>query len=147
MFLARATFGKPPEGVVSEEIDDKLDGYFATLEKNGQICGNALHAISNGEVIAFANLTRPDSWAREHHSRYGIRDLEAICKVFGCDPNWEILVDDFPTDFPDIENTSALCLFTSAFNGQSPVCQIGTGDRFPAYLLPIDDDERERLFF
>ncbi len=147
MFLARATFGKSPEGVESEDIDDKLDGYFATLQKNGQICGDALHAKSNGEVVAFANLTRPDSWAHEHHSRYGIRDLEAICNVFGCNPSWEILVDDIPTGFPDIGNASALCLFTSAFNGRSPVCQIGTGDRFPAYMLPIDDDERERLFF
>ena len=147
MFLAQATFGKPPQDAEQEDIADKLDSYFATLKKNGQICGDALHAKSNGDVIAFANLTRPDSSAREHHSRYGVKYLDEIINVFGRNPKWDILVDDVPTNFPDIRDSSALCLFTSAFDGQSPVCQIGTGDRFPAYMIPMDDDEREHMFF
>jgi predicted nucleic acid-binding Zn ribbon protein len=38
-------------------------------------------------------------------------------------------------------------MFSSALDGQSPVCCIDSGERLPAYLIPIDDDERERLYF
>ncbi len=147
MFLAQATFGKTPSGMDAEDVDDKLDAYLSMLQKNGQTCGEALHAISGGIVVAYAYVVRPDSTLREHHSRYGIEALDALCDLFGQPPHWKVLADNVPPAFPNLLDSSALCLYTTAFGGQSPIRCIDTGDRFPPCLIPIDDDERERLFF
>ncbi|MCA9211380.1 MAG: DUF2310 family Zn-ribbon-containing protein [Planctomycetales bacterium] len=147
MFLSQATFGKTPAGMDAEDIGDKIEGYLGMLQKNGQICGDPLHAISDGEVVAYAYEIRPDSTSRKHHSRYGIKELDELCGLFGRPPRWRLLSDDIPAAFRDVHDSSALCLFTSALDGQSPIRCIDTRDRFPAYLIPIDDDERERLFF
>jgi predicted nucleic acid-binding Zn ribbon protein len=147
MLLGQATFGKARSELDAEDTADKVDGYLAMLQKNGQICGDALRAVSNGDVVAYAYLTRPDSTSRKHHSRYGIKELDVLSALFGQPPSWKLLADDVPATFPDLHDSSALCLFTSAFDGESPICCIDTGERFPAYIVPIDDDERERMFF
>lgn len=147
MFLSLATFGKTPSGMDAEDVRDKLDGYMSMLQKNGQICGDALHAVSGGTVIAYAYRVRLDSTSRQYHSRYGLKELDAICDLFGQDPSWQILADDIPAEFPDLLDASSLCMFTSAFDGQSPIHSMDSGDIYPAYLIPIDDDERESLYF
>ncbi|MCM2372391.1 DUF2310 family Zn-ribbon-containing protein [Aporhodopirellula aestuarii] len=147
MFLSQGSFGKPRSDVDSEMVRDTLDGYLSALRKNGQICGEALHAVSGGSAIAYAYLVRPDSITRQYHSRYGIQDLDGVCELFGQEPSWQVLADEIPADFPDVRTASSLCLFPSAFDGQSPVCSMDTWDRFPTYLIPIDNDECERLCF
>lgn len=147
MFLAQATFGKLPANMDADEVADKLDGYFGMLQKNGQICGDTLHTVSSGNVVAFASLVRPDAMLRTHHSRYAIVELDVLCELFGKPPNWEILTDHVPTEFPDLFNSSALCLFSSLVDGLSPICCMDTDERLPLYMIPIDDDVRERLYF
>jgi len=147
MFLAQATFGKLPASADADEVADKLDGYFGMLQKNGQICGGALHTVSNGNVVAFASLVRPDAMLRTHHSRYGIAELDVLCELFGKPPSWEILADHVPAAFPDLFNSSALCLFSSFTDGLSPICCMDTGERLPLYMIPVGDDVRERLYF
>ncbi|HNC44958.1 MAG TPA: DUF2310 family Zn-ribbon-containing protein [Acidobacteriota bacterium] len=147
MYLSRVTFGVPSSPIDFSEFDDPVTGYLVNLRKNGQICGDFLHAFCSGTVVAYVKLTRPDAISHCYHSRYGLKDLARLVNIFGTEPTWQILEDNVPTSFPDIHASSSLFLFTTAFDEGSPVCCGDTGERLPAYLIPIDDDEREHLFF
>lgn len=147
MYLARVTFGFPSSSDDLAEVDDLVTTYLANLRKTGQICGDFLHAFCSGTVVAYVKLARPDALSQCYHSRYGLKDLARLINIFGAEPTWQILEDNVPTSFPDVQASSSLFLFTTAFDGNSPVCCGDTGERLPAYLIPIDDDEREHLFF
>lgn len=147
MYLSRVTFGVPSSPINFSEFDDPVTGYLISLRKNGQICGDFLHAFCSGTVVAYVKLVRPDALSQRYHSRYGLKDLARLVNIFGTEPTWQILEDHVPTSFPDIHASSSLFLFTTAFDDGSPVCCGDTGERLPVYLIPIDDDEREHLFF
>ncbi len=142
MFLTQATFGTP-----SSSTD--AAAYLGSLQKNGQILGEHmhLHALCNGVYTAYVRLARPDASELRFHSKYASIEREEIRREFGSEPQWRVLADDVPNDFHDFQTSSFLFLFTSAFNGDSPICCGDTDNRLPTYLIPLDDDEREGLCF
>ena len=147
MYLARVTFGFPSPSDDLAEVDDLVTAYLANLRKNGQICGDSLHALCPDGFVAYTKLARPDAISHCYHSRYGLKDLARLVNIFGTEPTWHILEDNVPTSFPDIHASSSLFLFTTAFDDGSPICCGDTGEPLPAYLIPIDDNERDDLFF
>lgn len=147
MYLSQADFGKVPSGLTEEAVHDRLDSYLESLRRNGQICGHAVRSVSAGSAVAYAYAVRPDSTSRQFHSRYALQDLKELCAVFGREPAWHLLADEVPTSFPSLSDISALCLDSADYDGDSPLCMVGTEVRLPMYLIPIDADERERLCF
>ncbi|REJ68419.1 MAG: hypothetical protein DWQ31_08335 [Planctomycetota bacterium] len=147
MFLKQVRFGPIPLGLDLEAIYDRLDEYLVLLQRNGQICGDPVRSVFGGYAVAYVYAVRPDSTQLRFHSSYGIDELNVLRSLFGCDPSWQLMADDVPGTFAELHEDSELCLVSSDYDGASPICFMSTGDRFPTYLVSIDDDERERLFF
>jgi predicted nucleic acid-binding Zn ribbon protein len=147
MYLSQATFGPVPHGVDTAQAHDAVFGFLISLQKNGQLSGDFLQSLSGGKYVAFANLVRPDAARKQHHSQYALKELASIRELFGSEPSWRLLADHLPNSFHDFGTSSSLFLFSSEYDGESPLCCGDTGNRLPAYLIPIHDDERERLYF
>jgi len=70
-----------------------------------------------------------------------------IVDLFGGDPTWKVVADEVPASFRTPTDCSAFCLFAADDDGNSPICDLDSGDRIPTYLLNLDDDQREHLYF
>ncbi|MEM7248121.1 MAG: DUF2310 family Zn-ribbon-containing protein [Acidobacteriota bacterium] len=162
MYLSRVTFGDVSADAdfekldfaqhelgaqAFEDVDELLDCYLGGLQRNGQVAGDPIHSRCQGQHVAYANVVRPGSAEERHCSRYNRKYLGAIRELFGTDPTWELLADDVPDSFPDDDPPSSFYLFASSHDGCSPVRRCDTNEAHPSYLIPIDDDERERLYF
>jgi predicted nucleic acid-binding Zn ribbon protein len=147
MYLSQAIFGTPAALSDLSVIDDLIADYLTCLLKNGQIYADSLHARCSGSFIAYANLTRPDAALSHHHSKYGLDALAKIIEFFGTEPTWTVLADHVPTTFQNFRTSSFLYLYTSVCDRIAPIYCGDTGQCLPAYLVPIDDAEREQIFF
>lgn len=147
MFLAQITFGPcDSDSSQRESLRDAAEGYLASLLWNGQIHGDCLLAWSNAQLIGYTRVARPDSFAKRHHSQWGVSALNKLIEAFGRDPQWRIIDDDVPKRFPAWRRSSSFYLFTHAFNEASPVCCGDSGESIPVYLLPISDQDRQDLY-
>lgn len=142
MFLFQANFGSVPSGVELEKIRDTLDEYLDSLKRNGQICGDFLHSVTEGKAVA-----RPDAVSESFHSIYGLKDLKILSDLFQQKPIWIPMSDAMPDAFPPTSDSSSLYLDPEYSDGSSPLRCGDTGEPLPTYLLPIDYNERERLYF
>ncbi len=145
MYLSQANFGTSLPGTDQDLLFDLLDRYLHLLLKNGQICGGFVRAAKHGQYVAYAYAVRPDAISERFHSVYGREALAEIREVFQREPIWRLIDDTAPSSFPTFEESPWLYLFTSSDDGASPVCCGQTGDRMPAYLIPVSDDDRARL--
>lgn len=148
MFLARITFG--PRGISASENDGRSDAaecYLASLLKNGQIYGEYLFAWSNGMLVAYTHVARPDSLAERYHSDWAQSAFTSVVDVFGRTPKCEIIDDNVPKRFPSWKRSTSFFLFTHAFDDTSPLCCGDNGRPIPLYLLPITQQTREHLYF
>jgi predicted nucleic acid-binding Zn ribbon protein len=147
MFLVQIKFGSDGgDRQHRESLRDTAEYYLGSLLWNGQIYGDYLLAWSNAQLIGYARVTRPDSFARRYHSQWGVSGLNKLIEAFGCDPQWLILDDDVPKRFPAWRRSSSLYLFTHAFGDTSPVCCGDSDEPIPVYLLPIPDQDRQDLY-
>jgi predicted nucleic acid-binding Zn ribbon protein len=144
MFLAKVSFGSDG-GKDRRSLSDAAEYYLGTLFNNGQICGDYLFGWSNGQAMAYANVARPESFAKRYHSQWGASALDEATKAFGHAPQWTVIQDDVPKRFPSWRRSSSLYLRTHAFDQESPVCCGDSGWPIPAYLLPLSDDTRAHL--
>jgi predicted nucleic acid-binding Zn ribbon protein len=148
MCLARITFG-PDIGSSRERdaLSDVGESYLAALLKNGQIYGEYLLAWSNGTLVAYTHVARPDSLAERYHSEWAMSDLNAVAKAFGRVPRCEIIDDDVRKRFRSWKHSTSFYLFTHAFDDASPIRCGDTGRPIPLYLLPITQQARQDLYF
>jgi predicted nucleic acid-binding Zn ribbon protein len=147
MFLVQITFGSDGGDRSSREsLTDAAESYLSPLLWNGQIYGDYLLAWSNAQLIGYARVPRPDSFARRHHSQWGLSALKKLIEAFGCDPQCRIIDDDVPKRFPVWRRSSSFYLCTHAFDNASPVCCGDSGEPIPVYLLPIPDQDRQDLY-
>lgn len=148
MFLARIIFGsavgKPQQ---RNALADVAESYLASLLKNGQIYGEYLFAWSAGNLIAYTHVARPDSLDERHHSEWARSARDSVVEAFGRAPKCNVLDDDVPRRFRSWKRSASLYLFTHAFDDASPVCCGDTGTPIPLYLLPIDQQTREHVYF
>ena len=128
------------------DLDDLALSYLAALLHGGQICGEYFYAWSAGQLVAYAHVPRPQSWATRFHSQWSASALSDVTKAFGGPPTWTILEDNVPKRFPSWRRSLSLYLFTHAFHDESPVGCSDTGCPIPVYLLPISDQTREDLY-
>ena len=148
MFLARIAFDTDNASPRDRDtLSDVAECYLAALLKNGQIYGEYLFAWSQGTFAAYTHLARPDSLAERHHSQWAMSDLKSVIDAFGQPPKFEIMEDDIPKRFRSWKRSSSFYLFTDAFNAVSPICCGDTGQPIPLYLLPIDQEIREAVYF
>ena len=148
MFLAQITFGSGA-GKSRERgtLKDTAESYLASLLKSGQIYGDYLFAWSNGNLVAYTHVARPDSVAKRHHSAWAMSEFNSVVEAFGHPPKWNVIDDDVPKRFPNWNRSSSFYLFTHAFDDTSPVCCGDSGLPIPLYLLPLDQEVREHLYF
>ena len=118
-----------------------------SLRKNGQIYGDYLFAWSNDNLVAYTCLARPNSLAERHHSAWGKSDLNRVMEAFGQPPTCDMIEDDVPQRFRSWERSTSFYLFTHAFDDTSPVCCGDTGSPIPPYLLPINQQTCEDLYY
>lgn len=148
MYLARILFGaKSGSKKRHGEMEDAIDEYLASSCKNGQIYGDYFCSCSNGYLIAFVHVARPNSLAKQHHSEWSASSLQTVVELFGQNPEWSILEDNVPKRFAPWERSKSFYLFTNAFDCTSPIRCADTGLPIPLYLLPITPQLREELYF
>ena len=148
MILAKITFGTDG-GKLHERntLKDRAEWYLAALLKNGQIYGDYLVAWSNGNLVAYANIARPDALDERHHSEWSKAQLDLVLEAFGRPVNCEVIDDAKPKRFRSWKQSTSLYLFTHGFDEASPVCCGDTGFPIPLYLLPVTPKTREDLYF
>jgi predicted nucleic acid-binding Zn ribbon protein len=147
MFLVQITFGTDGGARRNREsLKHAAEDYLASLHWNWQVCGEDLLTWSEGQLIGYTRVARPDSLAKRHHSQWGISSLNNLIEAFGGDPRWRIIDDDVPKRFPTWRRSSSFYLFTHAFDDASPVCCGDSGEPIPVYLLPIPDQDRRDIY-
>ena len=147
MLVTHITFSTTAPDADRDSRKNIVESYLASLLKDGQICGDYLVAWSGGKLNAFTHIARPDAFEEQHHSDWSLRELNAVVDSFGQRPEWTVIDDDVPKEFPNWQSTSSLHLFTHAFDDSSPICCGDTGRPIPLYLLPINQQDREALYF
>lgn len=147
MLLTQITFGSNSSSAERDTQKDLAESYLTTLLKSGQIYGNYFVAWSGGTLQAYTHIARPDALDECHHSEWSLRDLDVVANSFGQRPKFSVIDDDVPEQFPAWQSSSALYLFTHAFDDSSPVCCGDTGRPIPLYLMPIPQEKREAVYF
>lgn len=147
MFLVQITFGSDGGDMSHREtLKNAAENYLSALFWNGQVCGEYLLAWSNAQLTGYTRVPRPDSFAKRHHSQWGVSALNKLIEAFGHGPEWKIIDDDVPRRFPSWRSSSSLYLSTHAFDDSSPVCCGDSGESIPVYLFPIPDQDRHDLY-
>jgi predicted nucleic acid-binding Zn ribbon protein len=147
MFLVQIMFGSDGDDRSRREsLRNAAEDYLSALCWNGQVCWESMLAWSNAQLTGYTRVPRPDSFAKRHHSQWGVSALNKLIEAFGHDPVWKIIDDEVPGQFPSWRSSSSLYLFTHAFNDASPVCCGDSGEPIPVYLLPVADQDRQDLY-
>lgn len=147
MFPSKVTFGTKPTNFNLSELGNLLDGYLDAMRRNGQIAGDGVRAPSATETVAFANLVRPDSWERKFHSEYSLKELDTLIQLFGQQPIWESLSKDNTLMFSDWNAAAEFYLESTMPDGLSPLWLFDSDESVPLYEIPLEFDNRERLYF
>ena len=146
MFLVQITFGADGgDKRHRESLQYAAEDYLSSLFWNGQVCDEYWLVWSNGKLIGYTRVPRPDSFAKRHHSLWGVSALNKYIKASGHDPQWRIIEDGVPRRFPSWRRSSSFYLHSHAFNDSSPVCCGDSGSPIPVYLLPLSEEDRRDL--
>lgn len=148
--LAQLTFGSwrdDADEEWKESVKDAMELFLGSLPKWGQIIGEAVHGVIDTRLQAYVRLPRSDALDACHMSRYAqdwLGKLEALC---GCAMAVRILT---PVDgiqaHADWNQAAWLVLYGAGLDGLAPVRDQNM-NQLPSYLLPIDADEMEKIFF
>jgi hypothetical protein len=91
MFLVQIKFGSDGANRRHREsLQNIAENYLSSLLWNGQVCGDYWLAWSNGKLIGYTRVPRPDSFAKRYHSEWSVSALNKLVEAFGRDPKWEI---------------------------------------------------------
>ena len=148
MILVRLRFGRSDGNKGQrDKLNEAAGSYLDALRKNGQIYGDYLFAWSEGALIAYSTVARPDAIAERHHSEWSMCALNSVVELFGKRPELNVIDDDVPKRFASWKRSTYLYLFTHLFDVSSPICCGDTGSPVPLYLLPTTQELREDLYF
>ncbi|MFT7622097.1 MAG: putative nucleic acid-binding Zn ribbon protein [Myxococcota bacterium] len=147
MLLAEYSF-HPREAVALEALEDEVQGLLASLQKNGQIWGEAVIGHVSGAIQVCLQVPARDALARRHYSEWVRRDLDRVLALCSREPTWSV-VDDRPDLLSGAtwEADTSLYLFTHLADRTSAVCSGANGKPVPLYLLPLSQQVREDLVF
>jgi len=148
MFIARVDFGKVKKSKENpEELYDLGYGYLCHLLKNGQVYRGFLLGWTKGKLTGHVAMPRPNSFLTKFNCGYSRETLKQLKKAFGQSPQWHLESDPPFERFASWKSASFLYLSTSALDDGPPVCHGDNGSGIPAYLLPLTDIEKERVYF
>lgn len=148
MPIAQITFvPNDPSRDRRDELRDVAEDYLSTLFKTGHLHCQSLVAWSNGSLVAFSKVARPDALAQHFHGAWGFESLEKVIKAFGTPPTVQILDEVATTNDTDWRTSSSLYLFTHALDDTSPLCCGDSGRSIPLYLSPLAEQLREDIYF
>ena len=127
------------------EAENLIQGYLATILRNGQINRNYSIMSWNGEVVAYINAYGYDANCLKSHCHFGKEKLRQLKAFFGQPPVWRHN-EDFPvkrkTNWKD---APFLYLATDLFDSCSPLTRGDDGMIIPLYRVPISDMDREAV--
>lgn len=148
-YLTHLKFGKIRRGdSKSDELDDLINEYLASLLKNGQIEGDEYsYAIIKGEMQAYLDIARPDAMLLKNHSEWGKEVVKKLKDYFKRKPSWKILEDNVPARFSSLKSSKSIYMFTHAYDYSCSVCRVSDGVSIPLYLLPLDEDEKRDFYW
>jgi predicted nucleic acid-binding Zn ribbon protein len=139
----------PKTGTSREALEDASYGLAAALSRNGQLWGQKTFGWVDGALVLSCLVPRSNSLAAEYDSHSVRHELGLMIALCSQIPRWRVVddraieADTAETDWP----SSGLYLFTHAFKESSPVCRADDGAAVPLYLLPIEQVDREGLFW
>ena len=150
--LVHLTF--TPKKVIGDEEDayafrDNVEGLVGIWIKHGHLLGEPHMGWRAGSVHVYGTVPAPDALERQYwqHSPEVVDAYERWQSFALTEPNCE-RIDDEPFMEPQPwQDAQALYLFAHHIEGTSSVCAWETGEAIPAYLLPLDDELNEDLYF
>lgn len=145
MFLCEVDFGKALcEGDERERQRDAVESFFSTLQKNGHMYDGYAVGESNGHLLAYIELTFPDSYLEKYYSKWGLRRLQEVEKEFGSKPEWKVLTKGQKRIPASWKSADTLFLYTLPHfcsEQYSPIYNGNNGEQTPLYLLPMPDKD------
>lgn len=148
--LAEITFGPYPDDAESSwcnEVDRAVSWFSCCLARCGQIYGEGMQAVVAGELKAYLQLTALDALDEKHASKYVRENLEKLHSLFGRAPEIRLLTPEAQAEpLPDWRQSEWLVLYGSDICALAPVIN-QDGLNIPTYLLPIDANGMEGLYF
>lgn len=143
MFLCEVDFGKWHSKVDGRERQrDAAECFFTTLQKSGHICDGYAIGESNGKLIAYVELTKPDSYHEKYYSKWALLRLKEVEQFFGSKPEWKLLSKVSKKKETHWKTADSLFLYTLPHfcsEQYSPVYMGNNGHQVPLYLLPMPD--------
>ncbi len=140
-------------GPLAKDEADRLEQrsgiyeYIESLRRNGQVIGEEILSIIDGNFTAFVSVFEAGAWGAEHSSRDTERNFGELLKWFGVGPVWSLIgsEDEAPPHWQD-----SPWLYVDAVNSAEPGLLLldgATGRSIPLYTVPMDQERKERLIF
>ncbi|MGV3658528.1 MAG: DUF2310 family Zn-ribbon-containing protein [Prosthecobacter sp.] len=148
--LAQLTFG-PWRDDADEEwensVEHTLVWFLGHLLRCSQIIGDPVYGIIEGVVQAQVRLPHLDALDAHHMSSCGRADLEKLECLLGCRMEIRLLASGCGVqDQTDWKQATWLVLYGASLQGLAPVRDQNLAC-IPSYLLPMDELQKEKLFF
>lgn len=141
MFLCEVDFGKLHSKADGRERQrDAVESFFSTLYKNGHIYDGHAKGESNGNLLAYVELTIADSYLEKYYSKWGLLRLREVEEEFGSKPKWKVLSKVPKTKPTSWKSADSLFLYTLPHfcsEQYSPIYTGNKGQQIPLYLLPM----------
>lgn len=129
------------------ELYEEVISFYTALERNGQVFGEEKIYWADSKLKLITYTLRPDAFQQKYYSELANNHWQVIIKLCDGQPTFNILNDRIPKRFVRWQNADCLYLFTHALDITSAICSGKDGSPIPAYLVPITEFQRERLFF
>jgi hypothetical protein len=145
MFLCEVDFGKLLSKTEERERQrDIVASFFSTLHKNGHMCDGYAVGESNGRLLAYVELTFPDSYLEKYYSKWGLLRIQEVEKEFGSKPEWKLLTKvekRKPASWKSADTLFLYMLPHFCSEQYSPIYNGNNGEQIPLYLLPMPDKD------
>ena len=137
----------PQDGGDPAVLHDLLESLASALERSGQLIGTATVGW-RGEALRLSGLLPcPDALDERHHSEAG-EDRLAQLRQHSVRDTLEVFpTPETATHLSAVPHAQRYILQAELGAPRSPLWCPEHGAALPLYLVPIDPDERERVFF
>jgi len=146
MFLAELVFSPIRASTgFKEKLSIAVSGLLGSLMHNYQISDNEETGWVDGALRVYTYVPRPDSLSIEYFSPWAQRGYDEVRKLCSTEPQFRVLNDDVRKRYPRWQNSGSLDV--DLFAEHSPVFSGKDREPIPPYLLPLDQNFKEKLYF
>ena len=128
-------------------LEQAVQSLAAALARNGQVCGQEVIWWAGGALHLRVYVPRHDAVDAAYRSSWVSAEWERVGVLCSQPPGFGVLDEQVPKRYPRWQSAGSLYLFTTAFDISSPVCSGRDGTPVPPFLLPLDDAQKDDLYF